>query len=412
MSERHQCARYGRWLVALVFVMQAMVFGAVPAPVVAADLPIAGDDTFQIGPVTVNDPTIAVPVDRAYGPLADDGGHLQADLIGKSVAVVSAVEVAPADGARPAFTVAVNGGVVPGRWQQSTANDRVYRLTLPTAQLLFPQPGDAAHALNPRLNTLTLSEASTALNWLRLIVPGAPPALLMAGADFSCGPVGPSDPVETWNDWGRWLTRDGVPSRAPARDGRLTILEQLPSLDDGYASLRRAYGPDRPGLSPRVTLVGYSMGGLVARLWAFQHPGVVTQLIDLATPNAGTDTVTNFFATFLSRCASGALHDLSPIAVSAFNAQVDLTHYWDPDPAFLHVTSVAAVPAAGERTDGLVPEESANALTYAAHFTWTPEGTSRSMSLHLAIPHAEQLYTELRDWVRFTTPVLDARTGQ
>ena len=278
--------------------------------------------------------------------------------------------------------------------------------------MLFPQPGDADPALTPRPNSLTLTGGAASLNWLRLVVPGAPPALLMAGADLSCGTPGPTDPVETWNDWGRWLTADGVPYRAPARDGRLTILEQLPALDTGYAALRRAYGPDRPGLSPRVTLVGYSMGGLVTRLWAFQHPGVVTQLIDLATPNAGTAEASNFFAVFLSRCASGALHDLAPLFVSAFNARVDLSHYWEPDPAAMHVTTIAGVPASGDRTDGVVDEASANALPYAAHFTWTPESQGRSFSLHLAIPHAEKVYTDLRSWTRFAAPLPDTRTGR
>jgi pimeloyl-ACP methyl ester carboxylesterase len=410
MGNEQWIVRCGRWLVALVFVVQAAAFGAVGSSTAAAGLPFAGDDTFQIGPVTVADPTtVSVSIDRAYGPLADDTGHLRADLIGKSVASEAALEVSGADGP-PEFSVAINGFAVQDAWQPTGANG-VYRLALPTAQVLFPQPGDADHALIPRANSLTFTGGAASLNWLRLIVPGAPPALLMAGADFSCNPPGITEPTDTWNDWGAWLTADGVPYSAPARDGHVTILEQLPSLDNGYAFLRRAYGPDRPGLSPRVSLVGYSMGGLVTRLWAFQHPGVVTQLMDIATPNAGTDAATNFFTVFLSRCASGALHDLTPLFVSAFNATADLSHYWDPDSPVMHVTTIAGVPATGERTDGLVDEASANALPYAAHFTWTPEGTGRSMSLHLAIPHAEKVYTDLRAWTRFTSPLPDQRTG-
>ena len=408
----------GRWVVTLTFVLQMMMAGSFAPPVGAryldvgaATLPFAGDDTFPVGATTINDPTtVSVAVDRAYGPLADDAGHLRADLIGKSVAADTALEVAPGDGAPPAFAVAVNGSAVVGAWQPAGASG-VYRLIVPTAQILFPKPGDADHALAPRTDTLTFSGASATLNWLRLVVPGTPPVLLMAGADLSCGPTGPVETPETWNDWSRWLTADGVPSTSPARDGHLTILEQLPALDNGYAYLRHTYGPDRPGLSPRVAIVGYSMGGLVARLWASQHPGVVTQLMNLATPNAGTDAVTNFFTLFISRCASGALHDLSQLFVTGFNATVDLTHYWDPDPATMHFTTVAGVPPAGERTDGLVPEESANALPYATHLVWTPDDTARTPSLHIAIPHAERVYTDLRAQTHFTAPVRDARTG-
>lgn len=413
MSAQKPMTRYGRWLVTLFFVMQITVSVSARLPETVTDAPFAGDDTFQVGPTVVSDPTdISVIVDRAYGPLADDAGHLRADLIGESVSADTTFAVAPTDGARPAFSVAINGVAVRGSWQLAGPASRVYRLTLPTTQVLFPQPGDVSHALVPRTNTLTLSGAPASLDWLRLVVPGTPPALLMAGADLSCGSSGPTDPTDTWDDWGRWLTTDGIPYRAPARDGRLTAAEQLPALDDGYSFLRHAYGPDRPGLSPRVTLVGYSMGGLVARLWAFQHPGVVSHLVELASPDAGTDAATNFFAIFLSPCASGALHDLTPFFVTDFNTRVDLSHYWDPDPATTHITTVAAVPPTGDHTDGVVSEESADALPYATHLTWTPDRVERSFSLHVALPHALKVYTDLRDVSRFASPLPDARTGQ
>jgi pimeloyl-ACP methyl ester carboxylesterase len=406
-------ARCGRWLVALVFALQMTVSVAARVPEVTADPPFAGDDTFQVGPTTVSDQTaVSVVVDRAYCPLADGSGHLRSDLIGKSVAPDTSLEIAPTDGAQPSFSVAINGFAVQGSWQPAGSAGGVYRLTLPTAQVLFPAPGDANNALVPRANTLTFTGASASLDWLRLVVPGTPPALLMAGADLSCSPTGPTDPTDTWNDWGDWLTADGIPYSAPARDGRLTVAQQLPALDNGYAALRHAYGPDRPGLAPRVTLVGYSMGGLVARLWAFQHPGVVPHLVEIASPDAGTDAATNFFAALLAPCASGALHDLAPGFVSDFNTRVDLSHYWDPDPATAHITTIAAVPTSGDETDGVVTEASADALPYATHLTWTPDAAGRSFSLHTAIPHAETVYTDLRDASQFASPLPDARTGQ
>jgi pimeloyl-ACP methyl ester carboxylesterase len=364
-----------------------------------------------VGPVSVTDGTsITVAVDRAYGPLADDAGHLRTRLIGGSVAATSDLQVAPGDGQKPGFAVAVNQVAVPGEWQPVSGRDGVWHLAVPTTVLLFPKPGDANHALTPRANSVTLSGALGALNWLRFIVPGTPPALLMAGMDFSCDPPGITNPTDTWNDWGRWLTRDGVEYAAPDRDGHVGILDQIPALDNGYAMIRRVFGPDRPGITPRITLVGYSMGGLVARAWAVQHPGIITQFMTIATPNAGTDAATNFFAVFLTRCAAGALHDLAPDVVSAFNVKDDLSSYWSPDPATLHVTSVALVPATGERTDGIVPEESALALPYAIHFTWTQDPNTRTFSLHAFAPHVEQIYTQLRDWTQFATPMRDIRT--
>lgn len=399
-----------RAFIALLLVLH-LVAVRTAAPTAAADLPLAGDDTFQIGPVTLNDPTtLTIGIDRAYGPLADDAGHLRAGLIGGSVAAQSDLIIAPADGQQPTFAVAINQIAISGVWQAARSGNGTYRLAVPTTALLFPQPGDAERALAPRANSVTLTGASGSLRWLRLTVPGAPPVLLMAGVDLSCDWPGATETAGTWNDWGRWLTQDGVPYAAPARDGRLGILEQVGAIDNGYAAIRRAYGPDRPGLAPRVTLVGYSMGGLVARAWMTRNPGIVTQFITLATPNAGAEAATNFFAIFAARCAAAALRDLSPAVAPAFNAVTDLSTYWYPEPPTLHVTSFAAVPAIGERTDGTVSEESALALPYAAHFTYVQDASAGGLSLHTRVPHIEKIYTDARDWTRFAAPLRDART--
>ncbi len=92
MKRTTRIARYGRWLVILALLMQ--MTGSVAARMLetATDPPFAGDDTFPVGPTAVSDPTdVSVLVDRAYGPLADNAGHLRADLIGTSVATDTAV---------------------------------------------------------------------------------------------------------------------------------------------------------------------------------------------------------------------------------------------------------------------------------------------------------------------------------
>lgn len=405
--------RCGRWLTIAALVL-ALCASFPAAPATAAPLPFAGDDTFQIGPLAVADgATATVIVDRAYGPIADDAGHLLPGLIGASVAANADLDVSTDDGAVPPFSIAVNGQPVVAQWYFAPGLVNVFRLSVPTAALLFPKPGNTDRALTPRANQLTFSGSSASLGWLRLTVPGASPALLMAGADLGCGPTGPQPVTDTWNDWQQWLAADSVPSVAPARDGHLSIADQLPSLDNGYAQVRRMYGPDRPGLAPRVTLVGYSMGGLVARQWAVTHPGVVTQFVSIATPNAGTDNAAGFFAVLVSRCSASALHDLTPEFVAGFNQHTSLVNYWAPDAAFSHVTAVAAVPAAasGNPTDGLVPEESALALSYAYGIVWSPEPDARVLSLHAAVTHARKVYTDVRAWTQFTQPVRDARTA-
>lgn len=408
-----------RVLLALVVLLLATCTNNVRAnPVRAADMPLAGDDAFQTGPLTLKDEGGAeanVVIDRAYGPLADTAGHLVTSLLGASVSATADLDIAPVlapiNGEMPAITVTVNGVAVPGPWGTVPGQAGVYRLSLSTAQLRFPAPGDATNDLVPQANTVALSGAQagaqTALQWLRITVPGVPPVLLMAGADLGCTPPGPLPVVETFRDWEHWLTADGVPFAAPDRDGHLTIAEQLPFLNAGYDALRHAYGPDRPGLLPRVTLVGYSMGGLVARRWTVEHPGVVARFVTISAPNSGTEAAGTSLATVLGRCAAGAVHDLTPEFVADFNLHDDLAHYWDPAPASGHVVSLAAAPAAGNLTDGLVSKDSALALPYAVKLVWAP--TTRVFSLHQAVMHAPQVYRDVRTWSQFDQPLRDPR---
>ncbi len=398
-------SRYSIFVLAvsvLVFVLPP------PLPVGAAAIPYAGDDAFQT--VGISGVGATIIVDRAYGTLVDDAGHLTLGIIGTSVAPVAELAVAPDDGLLPKTGVSVNGVSVSSPWSYVPGESGVYRVSVPATALLFPRPGDANRALTPRPNAVGCG-AEVALRWVRLTVPGAPPALLMAGADLGCGPTGPQDVTATWGEWQQWLAQDNVLSVAPPRDGHLSIAAQLPALDGGYAQIRRMYGPDRPDVSPRVTLMGYSMGGLVARQWAVQHPGVVTQFVSLAVPNAGADAALNFFTALVSRCAGDALRDLAPDAVAAFNGRADLAHYWGAEPAFMHLTQVAAVPLSGTLTDGLVTKESALALPFAYTVIWSPDPNSRPPSLHGAVPHTRQIYTGVRAWAQFASPVRDGRSS-
>lgn len=390
----------------------------------AAALPFAGDDAFLAGPVAVADSSAAVVVvvviDRAYGALADDAGHLTPSLMGATVSATADFDAAPVDGMMPRFDVAINGIAVPGPWGVVPGQPGVYRLTVPTADLLFPAMGDETRALTPQANAVALSggtpdagaggaEETASLAWLRLTVAGTPPVLLVAGADLACTPPGALPVDETFGDWARWLTADGIPFAAPDRDGHGTVADQLPFVENGYAAVRRMYGPDRPGLTPRVTLLGYSMGGLVARAWAAEHPGVVTRFITVSTPNGGTDAARSSLAALAARCASGAIHDLTPEFVAGFNARYDLAHYWDPAPATEHVVSLAAAPVIGNLSDGLVTKDSALALPYAQKLVWTP--ATRVFSLHQVVMHAPQVYHDLRTWSQFDQPIRDARTA-
>jgi triacylglycerol lipase len=85
-----------------------------------------------------------------------------------------------------------------------------------------------------------------------------------------------------------------------AGDGTGDLRDQVPVLDDAaHSALRRTDAPD-------VDVVGYSAGGIVARLWATaEGAGLVRRVVMLGTPNHGTD---------LAGLASDIAPDMCPAA--------------------------------------------------------------------------------------------------
>ena len=77
----------------------------------------------------------------------------------------------------------------------------------------------------------------------------------------------------------------------------------------------------RHGLGRRFSIVAHSMGGLVARRYIADHPGVVTGLVTLGTPHLGSPLANEgrwlgFFAH-----ATDAIVDLQPERCAAFNTR-------------------------------------------------------------------------------------------
>ncbi len=77
----------------------------------------------------------------------------------------------------------------------------------------------------------------------------------------------------------------------------------------------------RHGLGPRFSIIAHSMGGLVARHYIADHPGVVTGLVTLGTPHLGSPLANEakwvgFFAN-----ATDAIEDLQPERCAVFNAR-------------------------------------------------------------------------------------------
>ncbi len=77
----------------------------------------------------------------------------------------------------------------------------------------------------------------------------------------------------------------------------------------------------RAGLGSHFSIVAHSMGGLVARRFIAEHPGVVTGLVTLGTPHHGSPLATDAKWAGLFAHAGEAVLDLQPERCEAFNAR-------------------------------------------------------------------------------------------
>jgi pimeloyl-ACP methyl ester carboxylesterase len=93
------------------------------------------------------------------------------------------------------------------------------------------------------------------------------------------------------------------------------------SLEDQAALLARAVRVlrEQEGLGATFHVIAHSMGGLVARRYAWAHPGTVAALVTLGTPHHGSPLAES--AGWLTRFAGAgeATADLTPDRVAVFN---------------------------------------------------------------------------------------------
>jgi triacylglycerol lipase len=75
------------------------------------------------------------------------------------------------------------------------------------------------------------------------------------------------------------------------------------------------------GLGSRFSIVAHSMGGLVARRYIADHPGVVTGLVTLGTPHHGSPLANEAKWVGFFAHATDAIVDLQPERCAAFNAR-------------------------------------------------------------------------------------------
>ncbi len=147
----------------------------------------------------------------------------------------------------------------------------------------------------------------------------------------------------------------------------------------------------RHGLGQRFSIVAHSMGGLVARRYIADHPGVVTGLVTLGTPHLGSPLANEAKWVGFFAHATDAIVDLQPERCAAFNARYPASAARLAEGGMIYtirggVGSSESVAAPGQtalgwtllhtvhgmESDGLVPSTSA-LLEGAAHLADFPD---------------------------------------
>src|SRR3954453_1635086 len=145
--------------------------------------------------------------------------------------------------------------------------------------------------------------------WLHCLERGEPhPVLVLPG--FMVGDSS-TLPLRTFiNSWGYWAnTSDSRGNAGPSAASLARVRQRLVDVHRRYER--------------RVTLVGSSMGGLMARLLAREYPALVRQVITLASPlqlTVGDRTSVSFITDrlrhgFAPEFGSRPDHDLGPLPV-------------------------------------------------------------------------------------------------
>lgn len=123
------------------------------------------------------------------------------------------------------------------------------------------------------------------------------PVLLVPG--YGGGRAGLDQLAASLRAAGRTVTVVALPG-----DGTGPLGEQAAALADAVAAARA-------GGAPPVDLVGYSAGGVVARLWARGHPGEARRVVTLGAPHHGTD-LAELAGSVLSGSCPAACRELVP----------------------------------------------------------------------------------------------------
>lgn len=156
---------------------------------------------------------------------------------------------------------------------------------------------------------------------------GSPPVLLVPG--YGGSTAGLNDLARVLRAHGRDATVFSLPG-----DGRGDLDQQADALSSTVTAVRARTG------APTVDVVGYSAGGVVARLWVRDHGGSAQarRVVSLGSPQHGTD---------LATLAGSALPGACPIACrqlasgSALLTHLDSGDETPPGPTWVSIWTTA-----------------------------------------------------------------------
>lgn len=282
------------------------------------------------GPITFN-----LPIDRVYGAIATLSGNetynnlqnpytmVANGLIEKEATLYLRVydvdhDYQGGDYAPEVDQVSVNGRRLTRTLTSGNNRWDTVSFQVPIDYFLYPQfpgvggePAQAPNEIRIDIDTANSEEVwCVEVDWAVLHLKAAHPAVMVNGILSN---------NHAWDTFGPLLWQRGLPNYAQELDATRGVFHNASDLAAAMPEIKKAFGVEK------MNIIAHSKGGLDSRAYLRTHDDV-DMLVQLATPNRGSDCATSPLANLL-----GSTWDLDPGWIfKNFNYRDTRNHWWEP----------------------------------------------------------------------------------